>query len=176
VLDWDPSAAPDVAKYAIYADPTSGFVPGTANFVTFVTAPMSSYVLGLVPTTMYYKINAVDDDAYAGGYSNEASASGPTGADPVVYRTRLFQNTPNPFNPETEIRFELASPSDVSITVFDAGGRLVRTLASGNQPAGSHTVRWNGHNDGGEPVSSGVYFYRMRTTGFDQTRKMVLLK
>ena len=176
VLDWDASPEADVAQYAIYADAASGFVPGAANWVAFVAAPMSSYVLGPVPTATYYKINAIDDDGYAGGYSNEATALPSTGTEPVVYRTRLFQNTPNPFNPETEIRFELAAPSDVSVTVFDAAGRLVRVLDSRNRPAGVHSVRWNGRNDAGEPVSSGVYFYRMRATGFDQTRKMVLLK
>ncbi len=176
VLDWDGSPEADVAQYAIYADLTSGFVPSAANFVAFVASPMSSYVIGPVGTQTYYRVNAIDDDGYAGGYSSEATASPSTGTQPVVYRTRLFQNTPNPFNPETEIRFELAASSHVSITVFDAAGRLVRTLESGNRPAGVHTVRWNGRGDGGETVSSGVYFYRMRATGFDETRKMVLLK
>ncbi len=176
VIDWDASAAPDIAQYAIYSDPTSGFVPSAANLVALVAAPTTSYNLGVVGAQTYYKVNAIDDDDYAGGYSNEVSASPSTGTEPVAYRTRLFQNSPNPFNPETEIRFELAAPSDVSITVFDAAGRLVRTLEDAHRPAGVHSVRWNGRGDGGEPVSSGVYFYRMTTPAFEQTRKMVLLK
>ncbi len=176
VLEWDPSPAADVAQYALYADATSGFVPGVTNLVAFVTAPSTSYNLGAIVADTYFKVNAIDDDGYAGGYSSEASATPSTGAPPVAYRTRLFQNTPNPFNPETEIRFELAAPSNVAITVFDAAGRRVRALEAGNRPAGEHAVRWDGRNDAGGPASSGVYFYRMTAGGFDQTRKMVLLK
>lgn len=176
VLEWNAGSAPDIAQYAIYADAASGFVPSSGNFVALVAAPATAYNLGPVTSETYYKVNAIDDDGYAGGYSDEVSASPSTGTDPVTYRTRLFQNSPNPFNPETEIRFELAAPSDVSITVFDAAGRRVRVLAVEPRPAGVHAIRWNGQNDAGETVSSGVYFYRMTTAGFDQTRKMVLLK
>jgi len=176
VLDWNPSPAPDVAQYAIYADASSGFVPSAANLVAFVAAPATSFNVGPVASDTYYKVNAIDDDNYAGGYSNEASASASTDTEPIVFRNRLLQNSPNPFNPETEIRFELAATSDVSITVFDAVGRLIRVLEGGNRPAGVHAVRWNGRDDSGQPVSSGVYFYRMKSSNFDQTRKMVLLK
>ncbi|HXV13670.1 MAG TPA: FlgD immunoglobulin-like domain containing protein [Candidatus Krumholzibacteria bacterium] len=176
ILNWDGSPEADVAQYAVYADAASGFVPGAANLVAIVAAPATSYLVGPIASDTYFKVNAIDDDGYAGGYSVEASAQPSTGSGPTSYRTRLFQNHPNPFNPETEIRFELAVPSNVSITVFDAAGRLVRVLENGNRPAGEHTVRWNGRNDAGGPVSSGVYFYRMSATGFDQTRKMVLLK
>ncbi len=176
VIEWNASAANDVAQYAIYSDVVSGFVPSAANLVAFVAAPATSYNLGVIGADTYYKVNAIDDDGYAGGYSSEESASPSTGTEPLVYRNRLLQNSPNPFNPSTEIRFELAAPSNVTITVFDAAGRLVRVLEQGQRPAGAHAVRWNGRSDDGQPVSSGVYFYRMSASGFDQTRKMVLLK
>lgn len=178
ILAWDANSESDVAQYAVYADASSGFVPSAANFVAFVTTPTSTFNAGPVAADTYYRVNAIDDDGYAGGYSGEASASPSTDVDPepIAYRTRLLQNVPNPFNPVTEIRFELATAADVSITIFDAAGRLVRTLEHGNRAMGNHTVRWNGTNDGGEPVSSGVYFYRMRAAGFDETRKMILLK
>ncbi len=176
VLTWDASPEADVAQYAVYADAAAGFVPSAANLVAIVAAPATSHLTGPIANDTYFKVNAIDDDGYAGGYSDEASAQPSTGSGPVVYRNRLFQNHPNPFNPETEIRFELAAPSVVSITVFDAAGRVVRVLENRNRPAGEHSVRWNGRNDAGGPVSSGVYFYRMTATGFDQTRKMVLLK
>jgi hypothetical protein len=177
ILDWDAGPEADLAQYAIYASSTTGFVPGAANFVAFVTAPTTSYNVGPVVTDTYYRVNAVDDDGYAGGYSNEATASPTTDVDPpIVYRNRLYQNSPNPFNPETEIRFELAAASEVSIRIFDASGQLVRVLESGRRSAGVHAVRWNGLRETGEPVSSGVYFYRMTSAGFDETRKMVLLK
>jgi hypothetical protein len=175
-LDWDASAEGDVAKYAVYAATASGFAPGISNFVAFVNAPATSYPLGAVGADTYYKVNAVDTDGYAGGYSSEVSASPATDVKPLVYQTRLFQNSPNPFNPETEVRFELATPSQVSVSIFDAAGRRVRTLVDEARPAGVHVLRWNGRDDGNQPVSSGVYFYRMHASGFDATRKMVLLK
>ena len=175
-LDWDASAEGDVAKYAVYATTASGFAPGISNFVAFVNAPATSYPLGPVGADTYYKVNAVDADGYAGGYSSEVSASPATDVKPIVYQTRLFQNSPNPFNPETEVRFELATPSHVSVSIFDAAGRRVRTLVDEARPAGVHVLRWNGRDDGHQPVSSGVYFYRMHASGFDATRKMVLLK
>jgi len=64
------------------------------------------------------------------------SASPATDVKPIVYQTRLFQNSPNPFNPETEVRFELATPSRVSVSIFDAAGRRVRTLIDDARPAG----------------------------------------
>jgi hypothetical protein len=90
--------------------------------------------------------------------------------------TRLEQNSPNPFNPTTAIRFSLGSRENVTLAVYDLGGRLVRTLASGSREIGSHTVTWDGRDNAGRPVSSGVYFYRLDAGKFSDTRKMVLLK
>ncbi|MBW6513585.1 MAG: S8 family serine peptidase [Candidatus Syntrophosphaera sp.] len=94
---------------------------------------------------------------------------------PVV-ATGLSGNFPNPFNPSTQIRFELASNDAVSIEVFNQKGQLVRTLLNTNLPAGRHQAEWNGTDDNGSPVSSGVYFYRMKSGKFSSTRKMVLMK
>ena len=88
----------------------------------------------------------------------------------------LEQNTPNPFNPQTAIRFTLSATQNVSLAVYDVSGRLVRTLASGTQEMGTHTITWDGRNDAGATVSSGVYFYRLDAGKFSQTRKMVMLK
>jgi hypothetical protein len=88
----------------------------------------------------------------------------------------LEQNSPNPFNPQTAIRFTLASTQNVTLAVYDVSGRLVRMLASGTQEMGAHTITWDGRNDAGATVSSGVYFYRLDAGKFSQTRKMVMLK
>ncbi|MFH1068135.1 MAG: choice-of-anchor D domain-containing protein [Candidatus Glassbacteria bacterium] len=92
----------------------------------------------------------------------------------------LGQNVPNPFNPTTAISYavpDLAAGARVSLRVFDIGGRLVRVLAEGFRAPGEYTVYWDGTNERGTPVASGVYFYRM-ISGDGQvfTRKMVLLK
>jgi len=90
--------------------------------------------------------------------------------------TRLEQNSPNPFNPQTQIRFTLDSRQSVALAVYDVNGRLVRTLVSGTQAMGTHDVTWDGRDNAGATVSSGVYFYRLDAGKFSATRKMVMLK
>jgi hypothetical protein len=89
----------------------------------------------------------------------------------------LYASQPNPFNPLTVIRFDLPVASErIELTVYDSQGRVVRQLVRGSRGAGSHQATWDGRNDSGSTVASGVYFYRLHTGSFDQTRKMVLLK
>lgn len=90
--------------------------------------------------------------------------------------TRLDQNSPNPFNPTTTIRFTLAEKQNVTVSVYDVSGRLVRTLLGGVRDTGSHTVTWDGRDSAGATVGSGVYFYRLDAGKFSDTKKMVLLK
>ncbi len=88
----------------------------------------------------------------------------------------LAQNQPNPFNPRTEIRFDLPVSQPVTLRIFDVEGRLVRTLADEVRPAGQNSFFWSGDNDRGSQVASGVYFYRLDTLETSLTRKMTLLK
>lgn len=89
----------------------------------------------------------------------------------------LHQNVPNPFNPTTTIRFDVpAGGANVDIAIYDAAGRLVRQIANERRDAGTWSVQWNGDDDRGQRVASGVYFYRMRAGSFVDTKKMVLLK
>lgn len=91
-------------------------------------------------------------------------------------RSRLDQNAPNPFNPETTIRFAVAEPGPVQLSIYDVQGRLVAKLVDSPLPAGEHAVRWNGRSSSGELAASGVYYYRLRTAREDESRMMVLLK
>jgi hypothetical protein len=89
----------------------------------------------------------------------------------------LHPCVPNPFNPTTTIRYDVPNGgARVSIAVFDVTGRRVRSLVDEARPAGEQSVIWDGRDDGGRTVASGVYFYRMIAGSFAQTRKMVLLK
>ena len=96
--------------------------------------------------------------------------------------TVLLSNYPNPFNPETWIPYQLSKPAQVTVTLYSADGRLVRTLALGHQLAGvyqnkSRAAYWDGKNNLGEPVASGVYFYTLKVSGdFTATRKMLIRK
>jgi len=98
-----------------------------------------------------------------------------------VAAARLGQNFPNPFNPTTQIEYWVpesagSAGSPVSLVVYDVHGARVRTLIDARQPAGRYRVEWDGRNNDGNAVATGVYFYRMVTTRFSGTRKMVLLK
>ena len=98
-----------------------------------------------------------------------------------VKRNQLLQNFPNPFNPETWIPFRLADESDVTIQIYNPMGQLVRRLSSGIMPAGdyssqSQAIYWDGRNQTGEPVSSGVYLYTINAGDFSATRKMLIWK
>ncbi len=88
----------------------------------------------------------------------------------------LKPNYPNPFNPTTTIAFELPQAEYVTLRVYSATGQLVRTLVSGHAEAGYHFSEWNGTNEAGQRVSSGLYFYRITAGKFTQTQKMLLLK
>jgi hypothetical protein len=88
----------------------------------------------------------------------------------------LFQNMPNPFNPETQISYYLPVDCQVSITIYNLLGQRVRTLFEGYQNSGVQTITWNGRSDQGEQLSSGIYFYRLEANNFVETRKMTLMK
>jgi hypothetical protein len=91
-------------------------------------------------------------------------------------KTALHQNFPNPFNPTTVIRYELAKPGRVGLKIYDVRGALVRTLEDRSLPAGRYEAGWDGTDNRGSSVASGIYFYRLVTQGATLTRKMVLLK
>ena len=98
-----------------------------------------------------------------------------------IKRTALLQNFPNPFNPETWIPYTLADNTDVNVRIYDVGGKLVRNLDIGYQRAGRYlnrekAVYWDGRDQLGASVSSGVYFYTLKTVEFSDTRRMVILK
>jgi len=95
----------------------------------------------------------------------------------IPSRTALHQNTPNPFNPMTTISFDLARDSHVSLKIYDVAGRLVRSLTNEQLTAGfNKQVVWNGLDNSGNRVSSGVYFYRLVAADFTATKKMVVMK
>ena len=99
----------------------------------------------------------------------------------VPVETALFPNYPNPFNPETWIPYQLAEATDVTLTIYDVTGREVRRLALGHRPAGFYRSRgraahWDGRNQIGEKVATGLYFYTLTTGDFNATRKMIIQK
>ena len=96
--------------------------------------------------------------------------------DAPPMKTALHANVPNPFNPTTRIAFDLATSGHLRLDVYDAAGRLVRTLVNGETVAGRHVATWTGIDEAGVRVASGVYFYRLDAPDYQATRKMVLLQ
>jgi hypothetical protein len=88
----------------------------------------------------------------------------------------LFQNQPNPFNPETQIGYYLPQACHVSLTIYNVLGRKVRTLFDGHQESGTQGLIWDGRSDDGLQLSSGIYFYRLQAQNFMETKKMTLMK
>jgi hypothetical protein len=120
---------------------------------------LNEYTVGLYATDI--KIY----DTGIGAYNNK-----------VVKTDFQLNNYPNPFNPTTTIEFNLPEETIVSLNIYNIKGQKVRTLVNEQKQAGKHTTVWNGENNSGKPVSSGVYFYKLNARDFQQIKKMVLLK
>ena len=88
----------------------------------------------------------------------------------------LYQNFPNPFNPSTEIRFDIPTARDVKLRVYNQLGQTVRTLVQTRMKAGSYRINWDGMSEAGHGVSSGIYFYSLEAGDYSQIRKMTLVK
>lgn len=118
----------------------------------------------------YYKLESLDRDG-------QIQLHGPIQITMALpQRFELSQNYPNPFNPSTHIRFELPKAAAVTLTIYNSLGQEVRRLVDGLKPAGYHTVIWNGKDQNGRAVPSGVYHYRLQAGDFIATKKMVLAK
>jgi hypothetical protein len=89
---------------------------------------------------------------------------------------RLHQNTPNPFESRTAVRYHIPNATQLSLRVYDSSGRLVKTLDDGNRPAGSYSVTWDGSDGSGSQAPSGIYFCRLQAGDATATRKMILLR
>ncbi len=102
-------------------------------------------------------------------------------AEMLPDKTELLANYPNPFNPETWIPYNLAKTAEVQITIYNIKGSVIRQLDLGQKAAGNYTVRsraahWDGHNNDGEKVASGIYFYQLRAGDYEHTRRMLIVK
>ena len=120
--------------------------------------------------TLYYRLRQVDyDGSYEYSDILEVEVSSPR-------EFKLEQNYPNPFNPVTTIRYKLPKSSNVVIKIYNVQGQEIKTLLNENQPAGFHYVKWNGTNNFGINVNSGIYIYRLQADKYISTKKMVFLK
>jgi hypothetical protein len=154
----------------------SGFVNHTKNYCDgTVPVGLPSFTQGNYYGRVEFMRTVLEDlfDLPSSGTGN----GGTSGTDPKsVFRWALNQNTPNPCAGSTDIRFEVARTSNVSIKVYNAMGQLVRTLENRRMDPGRYSAHWDGTNAAGQKVSSGVYFYKMQSKEFEETYKMLVLK
>ena len=126
-----------------------------------------------------YPSQPVTAVSIVGGSFNDGRIVVPPARDPpspVPGSFALYANYPNPFNPETTIQFDLPGADDVRLEIFDVAGRRQRELLAGRMEGGRHSVAWDGREESGRRVGSGVYFYRLRAGGEVEVRRMMLLK
>lgn len=171
---WDLSPEPDIDHYNIYRGESDDFTPGPDALV-HVTA--DTFWIDPVPDGYLYtyKVTAVDDAGNEGGPAAPVIRTDAECCE-IPLRYNLHQNFPNPFNPITTIKFDIREPTRVRLVVYNVNGQRVRVLMDGEVPPGSREVVWNGRDDAGRSIASGVYFCRLESPGFVQSRKMILLK
>jgi len=165
--------------------PVIGDIDRDGNIDLIMTTPDSVQIFVNYPGVTYDECTApVKFWRYNRKMNNSAplpSECTPTAVDdaadnPIPEIFYLGQNYPNPFNPTTTIRFSLPYKTDVTVTVYDLLGRNIRTLIDNNLPAGNHSVVWDGRLENDAEAASGIYFYRIESDSFSESRKMLLLK
>jgi hypothetical protein len=189
LIFWKPNTEADLSHYVVYKDTIAFFDPDSSKIVAEIDKDSSvfrdsDFVLG---NTYYYKISAWDLTGHESPYSEELEvlATSVWWDDETQVMTRtyeLHQNYPNPFNPQTTICYYQPDigyqPAEVELRIYNILGKLVRVLVSERQYPGRHRVAWDGKNDEGEDLASGVYFYRLKVSGieFVRAKKMVLVR
>jgi len=194
VLSWKPNTESDLSHYLVYKDTLAGFIPDTFKIVGEVPKDSSvfrdyDFVLG---RTYYYRLSAWDQTGHQSEYSDElqilATEVGESTEEegpPLPRMYQLRQNRPNPFNPSTTIVYYLPDvgyqPAEVEIVIYNLLGQKVRTLVKERKYPGEHRVSWDGKDDQGNDLASGIYFYRFIFSGTDlyplvKPKKMVLIR
>jgi len=133
----------------------------------------SMFVIKLDGSSIHYGLNNVSSITFSGTITSLADQEK---IENILSSFVLHQNYPNPFNPTTSIKYDLPLAGEVSVVVYDIQGRHVRSLASGPQQAGTHTVVWNGRSDDGATAPSGSYFCRVEFNNTVLVKKLLLLK
>ena len=168
-LSWDRPRAADFDHFSVYGSHTSSFV--SAALIDYTVAPLINVAAS---PYAYYFVTATDASGNEGKAAVVEGLSS-VGGTPKSYVLSVSVY-PSPFNPKTTIRYTLPSNGRVTIAVYDTRGVRVATLLDEEKPAGAYTVPWQGRDDSGGIVSSGVYFARLEFGGDVRAYKMVLLK
>ncbi|MBN2070184.1 MAG: T9SS type A sorting domain-containing protein [Candidatus Krumholzibacteriota bacterium] len=176
-LTWNVNVENDLSHYAVYRGSSEDFVPEPGNKIA---TPVNAEYFDSDwhwSSNYYYKISALDVHGNESGFAilrpDDVTGSEIPGVPATNY---LAQNFPNPFNPVTRIEYGLSAPANVSLKIYDAAGRLVRELVDEGRAAARYAEVWDGRDDAGRQVASGMYFYRIEAGEFTATKKLVLLR
>ena len=135
-----------------------------------------TYTVTVTVTDQYDNTAIVSGEVFVPHSKGKGAARPVAVGEAVPTQYALYQNAPNPFNPETVIRFDVPEPATVELRIFDLLGQQVLRLVSEEAQAGAYTVHWNGRNAHGQPMATGVYICRLQAGSFVQVRKMTLLR
>jgi len=173
-LSWGASTAPDFAEYRLHRGYEAGFVPGPENLVT--AQPDTGYV-DEAGAPCFYRLCAVDVHGNASPYAY-LSPDGTTDVPGSVLPRKLALSVPapNPVHAACVMRVALPHAATVSLALFDQQGRRVRVLAQGARPAGENVIDWDGRDEDGRPVPSGVYYVRLESGGLRSTQRLSLVR
>ena len=179
-LIWEASPSTDLGEYRIYRGETSVFTPVHIDSFLAATADTVFTDTSPDPVFPYYRVAAIDSNGNAGDFTPSSApdtiivAHAASPDIPLAYQ--LYQNFPNPFNPNTTIRFDLPIADHVRILVFDLKGREIRRLVNDRFGPGRHLLQWDGRSENGNDSPAGIYLLRLETSHFTANRKMLLLK
>jgi hypothetical protein len=141
------------------------------------------FIPEFVDNYAYLRFKIIADESIndPGWWIDDIGIVASTGAsvdnDIPVYESKLYNNYPNPFNPTTTISFTVAQPATlVNLEIYNIKGQIVKMLINNELSSGSHTVVWDGKNNSGRSVTSGIYFYKMKNGDYTKTKKMILMK
>jgi len=169
LIDWTANASGAFEGYNVYrADVGDNFVRVNSDIIRPELQGEYEDMTVLPGRTYQYRLGAVENGTET--YSPNMSVSIP--AKPLT----LHQNYPNPCNPSTTIAFFLPESSELSLAIYDAEGKIVRSLFAGRKDAGEHGIAWDGRNNAGKPVSTGIYYCRLVAGKNVQSRTIVLLR
>ena len=180
LVSWDANTEPDLGHYHGLRGIASGVYTDTAETIGKTRLFIDTDLVA--NTTYYYAVEAIDENENASALSAEISILvriGVVGIEdenllPDTYG--ISANYPNPFNPTTEINYQVPENAKVNIVIFNLLGERIATLVDRDLQAGYYTTKWNGRADSGKPLASGLYFYKMVAGDFSKTQKMMFLK
>lgn len=174
-VQWDPNTESDLAGYRVYYGERSRAYSHQIDVGNVTRFKITNLKEGKI---YYIALTAYDYWNNESKFSNEVSAAAKFNSNQanVPDVLILFQNYPNPFNPETILQFNVPNEMDVSLSIWNARGQLMRILEHRKEPAGLHHVIWDGKDASGWNVPSGTYFARLKSSSFILSQKLLLIR